>query len=1181
MKIKRDNKALSEIVGTILLLAIAVSLFSTVYVFVIDQALDPSDNSPSVHIIGTTEAKSVQLENRGQEPLSPDTIIMLTIAGQKINTTIGAYLDDTNGDGFWNVGEKVVFNSSALGVDIIGLQVEAVVIDADSGSVVMMGTLQEGDIFEFPYVLTQNADNIESDRAKLWMDYNFRNYSGDLRFAYKNATGDWNYTNWLVGQSGEGSYGLTVTGLIPQTVYFFKAQLQYDGNALEDIVRSFSTLGIVVGMWHFDTGSGTIAYDSSGRDNHGNLYYGPQWTPGINGTSLIYDGIDDYVEVPDNPSLDIIDEITMEAWMKPLENSEGYYGDITSSILDSASFGIFNIYDPDIIHVFGNIYAIACRGDGNDGFLVTVEIYNDGQINPVVIDNFEFYTSDCYEPDIIHVDGTIYAIAFRNPNLAYVATVEIYNDGKINHATIDTLQFATTYREPHIFHINGTVYTVAYTGLGYDGYLTSIDIAINGQINGVIDTLVMDNALAGVVEEFNAIHVFGDVYAIAYRNADSDGEIRTVNIASGGQITAPTYFDGDYIDSFPFDIFDGWEPDIIHINGNVYAIAYGGFNEDGMLRTITINNDGTIVQNTIDAFEFDINFGREPDIIHINGDIYAITYRGPNDDGWLVTADIANDGTIAGGVVDSYEFEIYTCYDPSIIHINGNIFAIAYRGLYDDGLLRTVQIANNGTISQLAIDQSEFGVFDCYYPDILKISDTIYATVFRGLEYDGYLRTFEIASDGQINNTIIDSFRFQTGGYILDPMLIHINANVYAIVYSNLQGSWHGFLKTVSFDSGGNITGVIDTLDFEATQGIRPDIVHVNGDVYAIAYRGPSSHGYVKSVNIFNDGQITSIGMASATQKFVADTCYYPDIIHASGDVYAISYTGSGMDGYLNTVKIANDGAITVAGMDTLEFDTSYCIYSNIINVTGDIYAIAYTGYGTDGYLKTVEIDSNGMILGGVIDNLEFDTSYCYRPNIIHIKGRTYAVTYTGSGSDGYVRTLRIGENGDIVNSIDSNFEFDSSDSYECRIVHVNGSVFAIAYRNGYADGLLRTVEMQYSPRAGYIIARDNSYEISANSTTIFAYINGVYLTAPISSGFNYVVLTYDKNAGSDQMKLYVNTTLVNWTTYSTPINTNNNDLYFGRLSSNGLNSVIDEITLWRSPLTQAQINQRYTDLTS
>jgi len=674
------------------------------------------------------------------------------------------------------------------------------------------------------------------------------------------------------------------------------------------------------------------------------------------------------------------------------------------------------------------------------------------------------------------------------------------------------------------------------------------------------------------------IHVYGDIYAIAYRNPDSDGELRTVNITSDGQITAPSHFMGDYIDQFLFDAFDGFEPNITHIDGNIYAVAYGGFDSAGTLRTMKVYNDGTIEKDVIDALEFDSGpsgNGREPSIIHINGDVYAIAYRGPGDDGWLKTVKIASDGTINSNIVDSYEFDTSACYDPGIIRVNGDVYAIVYRGSNDDGLLKTVQIASDGTISKPAIDYSEFGIFDCQQPDMIQISDSICAIAFRGFYDDGFLRTVEIASDGTINDSIIDSFKFHSG-QVLDPMIIHVSGDVYALVYSNYSGVWQGFLKTVRITSSGNITGIINSLEFETSQGYRPDIVHVSGDIYAIAYYGPSGHGYVKTVKITSDGTITVAGMD--TKEFDASYCNYPDIIHVTGDVYAIAYTGSSSDGYLKTVKITSGGMITTSGMDTLEFETSYCVFPDIINVTGDIYAIAYTGPSNDGFVRTVKIDGNGTIIGGYIDNFEFDDYYGYQPDIIHIKDRVFAIAYTRWYRCGYLKTLRIGENGEITNSVDSTYQFDSwvYEYAKCRIVHINGSVFAIAYRNPYNDGLVKTIKIEYTPRVGYIVAKDNCYRINANSTTVFAYINGAYLTAPISSGFNYVVLTYNKNAGgSDQMKLYVDATLENWTSYSTSINTNGNHLYFGET-----NSIVDEITLWRSAITQTEITQHYNDLT-
>ncbi|MBW2602189.1 MAG: hypothetical protein JRD47_09775, partial [Deltaproteobacteria bacterium] len=43
---------------------------------------------------------------------------------------------------------------------------------------------------------------------------------------------------------------------------------------------------------------------------------------------------------------------------------------------------------------------------------------------------------------------------------------------------------------------------------------------------------------------------------------------------------------------------------------------------------------------------------------------------------------------------------------------------------------------------------------------------------------------------------------------------------------------------------------VIDTLEFDTSSGYEPDIIHVDGNVYAIAYRGPSDDGYLKTVEI-------------------------------------------------------------------------------------------------------------------------------------------------------------------------------------------------------------------------------------------------------------------------------------------------------------------------------------------
>ena len=72
--------------------------------------------------------------------------------------------------------------------------------------------------------------------------------------------------------------------------------------------------GGMVSYWKFDDGSGTTAADSYGT-NLGTVY-GATWTTGQVGGALEFDGVDDYVEILDDDSLDV-NTLTLEAWIKP------------------------------------------------------------------------------------------------------------------------------------------------------------------------------------------------------------------------------------------------------------------------------------------------------------------------------------------------------------------------------------------------------------------------------------------------------------------------------------------------------------------------------------------------------------------------------------------------------------------------------------------------------------------------------------------------------------------------------------------------------------------------------------------------------------------------------------------------------------------------------------------------
>ena len=134
---KRANKAVSEIVGTLLLLGISISLFSVIYLSV--STIYPSAARPSVNLICSVEKNKIIIEHRGGKTLDLDTKFTVTIAGTNEKFTVSDYLNNKSRDnGVWNIGEQVVLPVG----DIADKNVSVSVIDVHSNSIIMMVVLQ-------------------------------------------------------------------------------------------------------------------------------------------------------------------------------------------------------------------------------------------------------------------------------------------------------------------------------------------------------------------------------------------------------------------------------------------------------------------------------------------------------------------------------------------------------------------------------------------------------------------------------------------------------------------------------------------------------------------------------------------------------------------------------------------------------------------------------------------------------------------------------------------------------------------------------------------------------------------------------------------------------------------------------------------------------------------------------
>jgi hypothetical protein len=79
----------------------------------------------------------------------------------------------------------------------------------------------------------------------------------------------------------------------------------------------------LVGWWRLDEGSGTVARDSSGNGNNGTLQGNPQWTTGMLGGALQFDG-DDYVNCGNQNVLNFgTGDWTVSAWIKTTQIDKG------------------------------------------------------------------------------------------------------------------------------------------------------------------------------------------------------------------------------------------------------------------------------------------------------------------------------------------------------------------------------------------------------------------------------------------------------------------------------------------------------------------------------------------------------------------------------------------------------------------------------------------------------------------------------------------------------------------------------------------------------------------------------------------------------------------------------------------------------------------------------------------
>jgi hypothetical protein len=134
-----------------------------------------------------------------------------------------------------------------------------------------------------------------------------------------------------------------------------------------NIVQSGLVLSLDAGNVRSYPGSGTAWKDVSGRNSNGTLTNGTGYSTANKGT-LVFDGTNDYVNVPDSPNLNLTNQGTISVWINPATVTQDSYSGLASkSTGGSANQQSYQLSWRQVSNAF---FGSICNGSGtyNDLF---------------------------------------------------------------------------------------------------------------------------------------------------------------------------------------------------------------------------------------------------------------------------------------------------------------------------------------------------------------------------------------------------------------------------------------------------------------------------------------------------------------------------------------------------------------------------------------------------------------------------------------------------------------------------------------------------------------------------------------------------------------------------------------------------------------------------------------------
>ncbi len=360
-----------------------------------------------------------------------------------------------------------------------------------------------------------------------------------------------------------------------------------------------------------------------------------------------------------------------------------------------------------------------------------------------------------------------------------------------------------------------------------------------------------------------------------------------------------------------------------------------------------------------------------------------------------------------GAASDPLIWEAVNAEQPSLVYRGFNICVVTYKGVDGHGWVKTFACSDAGVLGDAFIDSLEFEDTNCEHNTLIQVDGSVFAVVYQGDGNVLTVKTFSVDSEGEISASASDPFTWLDAvGY--DPDICHVDGYVYVIAFTNNAND--PVLTTIEIDGGGLISHTT-TPDYVlgAASGADPAICHIKEFYFAIAANYDEDNHRMITTGIDEYGEFDELWHGA---------CVFDDAGGLQFDVFAhwpamvavIYYKDDDATAWIKTMQVGAMGALSGV-IDSKQVGDGTIIHPQIIKIFDDIFVFVYQDAGGAGQIKSIEIGGAGEIGENWLDEEEIEASLGGPPSIAHIAGDIYVVVYQKGAfaiKDGYARSIGV-----------------------------------------------------------------------------------------------------------------------------------------------------------------------------